>query len=491
MTHGFFGEWNPLTDEGLREQANCFSAGPAFALVCCPVRERGGAPEGRPSVSGRRTLFTAMAKGARGRFFLAGFPGAVRILFRKIDSHFNLLTLRFFDKDLEADFRNDCFVKSLKKDRTAALVGAFLYAIFGILDWVVIPDKRQVSWIIRYGFVCPLLIWTYFFSFTGIYRKLQKLNIFFVGFASSLGLITIICIASSPGNYLYYAGLLLCVLFYYAQIPDHLISNCLAWSTFFLYVAASYLFTGIPGFFLFNNSFIFFFFNIAGMFVCYSLEISRRSDYLQRLTIQQQAEQLRQALYEVESERRKAEQLSLKDPLTGLANRRHFFAVAAKEFERKNRHRHSLTVMLLDIDHFKNVNDTYGHGVGDQVLQKVADTITGTIRSSDLACRFGGEEFAVLLPETDREAAIRLGERLLRNIEQGGFATDKGAIFISASMGIAALAEEEEASSNLLLERADQMLYQAKNAGRNQLRVWSLPPEKSFGTHGSFGNCNV
>jgi diguanylate cyclase (GGDEF)-like protein len=119
-------------------------------------------------------------------------------------------------------------------------------------------------------------------------------------------------------------------------------------------------------------------------------------------------------------------------------------------------------MMLLDIDHFKNVNDALGHAVGDQVLQKAADTIAGTIRSSDLACRFGGEEFAMLLPETVRESAIRLGERLLRNIERGDITTDKGSILISGSMGIATLAEDEEASLSILLERADQMLYRQK-----------------------------
>ncbi|MGE4542938.1 MAG: GGDEF domain-containing protein [Pedobacter sp.] len=397
----------------------------------------------------------------------------------KKDRAYNFWTLRFFDKALEEAYREDDFFKSLKKFRSTCLETAFLYAIFGILDGVILPDQKEICWIIRFCFVCPLLIGSYFFSFSKQYRKFKVANTLLVGSFISVGIIAMISIAPSPGDYLYYAGLLLCSMFFYGRIPDHIISNCLSWGTFGLYLIAAVLFTDTPTKVLFSNTFIYFFFNIAGMFVCYSLELSRRLDYLQRLTIERQAGQLERALREKEQERQRAEELSLQDPLTGLANRRHFFYVADKAYERKLRYRHSLSIMLLDIDHFKGVNDTFGHGVGDQVLQKVAVIIAGSIRKSDLACRYGGEEFAVLLPDTDVHTARQLGHRLLRSIEQTTITLESGQVFISASMGIAGLTERESAPPSVLLERADQVLYQAKNAGRNQLRLWERLPDEA------------
>ncbi len=391
---------------------------------------------------------------------------------------FNLLKLRYSDKQIEDDFREEHFSKSLKKHRSALLMGTFLYAVFGLLDWVIIPDKYHICWFIRFCIVCPLLIWTYFISFSKNYRKIFKPNVLLLGLVISMGLIAIITIASSPGNHLYYAGLLLCVLFYFEFIPDQTLSNILVWSTFFLYVIAALFLIDTPWIFFFNNTFILLSFNIAAMFISFSLERSRRSEYLQRRTIKLQAEQLNRALREVDQERRRAEELSLRDPLTGLANRRHFYTAADREIRRKNRLRHSIAVMLLDIDRFKSVNDTHGHAIGDRVLRKVAATISGSTRSSDLVCRYGGEEFAVLLPETDFSSATSLGRRLIERIAKTETTTEKGSISVTASMGIAALDEDESETIEILLERADHALYVAKNAGRNQLRAWRQLSER-------------
>lgn len=397
----------------------------------------------------------------------------------KKDKPYNLWTLKFFDKTVEEAYREDDFSKNLKTHRTVLLETFFLYAIFGILDGVILPEQKEICWIIRFCFVCPLLAWAYFLSSKQSYRKLQTAVTFLVGFSISGGIIVMIAIAPSPGDYLYYAGLLLCSMFFYGKLTDHLFANYLSWGTFGLYLITAMLFTSTPGKVLFSNTFIYFFFNTAGMFIGYSMELSKRLDYLQRLTIEQQSKQLERALEETELERQKAEELSLQDPLTGLANRRHFSEVAAKEYERKFRYRHSLSIILLDIDHFKTVNDTFGHAVGDQVLQRVAAIISGTIRKSDLACRYGGEEFALLLPETDSHTAQQIGKRLLKSIKQSSIVAANKQVFISASMGIAGLSAEEDVPVQTLLEQADQMLYKAKNSGRNRLRLWSLQPERT------------
>lgn len=396
----------------------------------------------------------------------------------KRDRPYNFLTLRFVDKALEDAYREDDFFKGLKKHRKVCLETIFLYSIFGILDWAILPEQKEICWIIRFFFVCPLLLWSYFFSFTKWYRKFRTANTFVVGLSISVGIIAMIAIAPSPGDYLYYAGLLLCSMSFYGRIPDQFISNFLSWGTFSLYLIVALLFTTPPGKVLFSNTFIYFFFNILGMLVCYSLELSRRLDYLQRFTIERQAAELKEALRKMEKERRRAEELSLQDPLTGLANRRRFFEEADREYERTLRYGRSLSIMLLDIDHFKRVNDTFGHAVGDRVLQRVSGIIAGTVRKSDLACRYGGEEFAVLLPEADPQTAQKLGERMLRSIKQSTIILGNEQVSISASMGIAGFSEAEDVPPHILLERADKILYQAKNSGRDRLCLWEDSADK-------------
>jgi diguanylate cyclase (GGDEF)-like protein len=388
------------------------------------------------------------------------------------ETPFNIVTLMFSDGDLESAFRKDYFEKTLFQVRLALLFAALLYGMFGILDSLVIPEIKHYAWFIRFILICPLLIAIFLLTYTKYYRKLMRLWLFLAGFASGAGIILMIVKAPSPGNHLYYSGVLLCALFYFVFIPDFIVVTVLSWSLFVIYVAMVILASDIPLPALMNNTSLFTAFNIAGMFACYSFERYMRSDFLQRRTIQTQTEELRIALLDVEKARRDAEELSNMDVLTGLFNRRHFFSEAEHELERTIRHHHCLAVIMLDIDHFKSINDTHGHCVGDRVLQEVAEKIRDTIRRSDTPCRYGGDEFAILLPETDIFAAEGIGCRLLQDIEMTGIETDKGRILITASVGIAALSEDEYAEVDILIDRADQSLYEAKKAGRNQVKLW-------------------
>jgi len=223
---------------------------------------------------------------------------------------------------------------------------------------------------------------------------------------------------------------------------------------------------------LMNNATAFLAFNITGMFASYSFERYMRSDFLQRRTINERTDELRSALLEVEKARGKAEALSQLDPLTGLYNRRYFFSVAEQELERTARNHHCVSVIMLDIDHFKNINDSHGHRTGDMVLQEVARKISDTIRTIDTPCRYGGEEFAILLPETDLSASELIGCRLRQVIEAMRINNGDGAILITASVGIASLTGGDYTKADVLVEMADQALYDAKKAGRNQVKLW-------------------
>lgn len=165
---------------------------------------------------------------------------------------------------------------------------------------------------------------------------------------------------------------------------------------------------------------------------------------------------------------------ALHDPLTGLANRRELFTRFGFELARARRSGQPLAVCLLDLDHFKRINDTYGHGVGDDVLVRVADILRHCLRETDAIGRIGGEEFVLLLPETDAEGAEHVVERCRSEIERSPLILDNGvALPVSASIGVAISAPEDEADETELLARADEVLYRAKAAGRNRVEFWS------------------
>lgn len=161
------------------------------------------------------------------------------------------------------------------------------------------------------------------------------------------------------------------------------------------------------------------------------------------------------------------EDLASTDPLTGLPNRLRFFAVAEAEVRRSRRSGKPLAVLMVDLDHFKAVNDRYGHDVGDATLRSFARVARATVRDQDTIARLGGEEFACLLPETDRAGALVLAERLRRAVE-GATAVEKLDVRLTISIGVSAL-DPGEAGLDAALKRADVALYAAKRAGRNRI----------------------
>jgi diguanylate cyclase (GGDEF)-like protein len=386
---------------------------------------------------------------------------------------FNATTLAFSDITLEKSFQQYYFEKTLVQVRVILVFAAILYTTFGFLDNLVIPEIRLYTWLVRIAAVSPLLLLTYGLTYTRFYRKWMRSCLFFAGIVSGAGIVEMIVMAPSPGNHLYYSGVLLCVLFYFVFIPDFLTSTLLSWSLFFLYLFMVVCFSHINTPVLMNNASAFFAFNIAGMFAAFSIERYMRSDFLQRRTIHERTEDLRLALLEVEKARGKAEMLSQTDPLTETFNRRHFFSLTEKELERNARNRHCIAAIMLDIDHFKNVNDTHGHRVGDMVLQEIAGQIRSNVRSIDITCRYGGEEFAILLPETDHIEAESVACRLKQGIEAMRIFSGREFISVTASIGVAALPEGDHVEADVLLEMADLALYEAKKSGRNQVKRWN------------------
>ncbi|MEE2731489.1 MAG: GGDEF domain-containing protein [Pseudomonadota bacterium] len=160
---------------------------------------------------------------------------------------------------------------------------------------------------------------------------------------------------------------------------------------------------------------------------------------------------------------------SLTDGLTGAGNRISLDAVLNREVEQANRYGHPLSVMILDLDHFKAINDTHGHSIGDRVLKTIADTIQNSSRNADMTFRYGGEEFVVVLNKTDIGGAKISAERIHRIIEKLTIEVGNLQIPVTTSIGVASLCHGE--SQEDLLRRADTALYGAKRGGRNQVVV--------------------
>jgi len=174
-------------------------------------------------------------------------------------------------------------------------------------------------------------------------------------------------------------------------------------------------------------------------------------------------------LREIETQKQRhveLEYLATTDPLTGMMNRRHFGTLANFQFEEARRSGQPMSVVMFDIDHFKTVNDQFGHRVGDDVLVKVAKAINLSIRAGDLACRYGGEEFLLLIPDHDLESTLIIADRVRMAIEALSMSVGDEAINITISAGVATLHSEDEDLDGLI-ERADQRLLKAKTLGRN------------------------
>jgi diguanylate cyclase (GGDEF)-like protein len=187
-------------------------------------------------------------------------------------------------------------------------------------------------------------------------------------------------------------------------------------------------------------------------------------------------EKIEQQKLELEKTNLALEQLSFKDPLTGLWNRRKYDQTIEIEWHRCLRYKRPIALILLDIDYFKEFNDSYGHMAGDKCLIKIGEMLKNSLsRSSDMVARYGGEEFIVLLPDSGKEEAIKVADMLWLKIESMNIPHEKSSVnnYVTMSIGVTSTVPDSNSSYEVLFKVADRALYQAKNAGRNQVNFLS------------------
>ena len=183
-------------------------------------------------------------------------------------------------------------------------------------------------------------------------------------------------------------------------------------------------------------------------------ELRRHQDHLEELVKERTAE---------------VHRLAITDSLTGLFNRGHLMLLGNKALQQAQRYHRPLSAMFLDIDHFKQINDTYSHATGDEALRKLAELLLQKSRSADIAGRYGGEEFVVLLPDTNLQSALELAERLLNQIRGIRIDTPQGQISFTASIGVVEMDRTHLQTLDYLLDKADKAHYAAKHAGRDRV----------------------
>ena len=203
---------------------------------------------------------------------------------------------------------------------------------------------------------------------------------------------------------------------------------------------------------------------------------NRLVQHMERQVVER-TERLEQALSEAETLKQRYEELAVVDELTRLHNRRFFFPETRAALARAMRHAHPFSVMLIDVDHFKRVNDHFGHAAGDQVLKEVAEKLRMALREGDILARFGGEEFVLALPNTGVEGARALAERICEAMRQTDWPVEDGGLDITVSCGFSHREPATEGDSDQLLDRllqeADQALYHVKQSGRNRCQAFA------------------
>jgi len=206
-----------------------------------------------------------------------------------------------------------------------------------------------------------------------------------------------------------------------------------------------------------------------GLLALYFLK-KPKPDHDRRLLLESVVMQAAQALHNAH-QHEAALHLATRDPLTGLFNRRAFEENLHQEYKRVRRHQRPMSLLMIDLDHFKSVNDRYGHQTGDEVLKTVAHIIANCARETDIPARFGGEEFAVILPDTPQDQALLLAERIQKKISQTAILVREVPLRLTISQGLAASDVSHVRQADDLVRLADRALYQAKEDGRNTIRT--------------------
>ncbi len=374
-------------------------------------------------------------------------------------------SLRFQDPALEASFRSHDCLATVPVARFCYFTGCFLWAAFGVVDVLLAPERLGALWAIRFGVGLPTLA----FAWIATYSTALQKNLKLIGVAVTLvcggSIIAMTAVLDSPVADSYYVGLILVLFcsYIFAQLRFFQavfsgIGLLVLYEVVLIFPQGASLSTVI------NNSAFVISTIYIGLFACFALEQHRRVKFTDQRTIETDNQNLTRLTSELQYQ-------SSHDALTDLLNRRQLADTFDAAVSRFATVREITAVMLIDVDEFKQINDQYGHDVGDEVLQQVADSIRGNVRNGDPAFRYGGDEFLVLLP-----GRTAVGSAAIATCIAASFREWAGAPITTAGTGVGVSIGVTEVVSSMdtlrhVMKLADAAMYEAKRRGKGRIVI--------------------
>lgn len=386
----------------------------------------------------------------------------------------NLITLSFQAPEVERSFRENYSRRFHYQSVLAMGLAVGLYCLFGALDWLLYPRLVEELWGIRYVYsLLPLLLIMLALAGRMYWRFSQQLMALSL-IIGNLAIVAMTVVIPAEMNDVYVGGLMLVALYGYTVARIRFVwATAANWLGIVAYNLANVWWGDASEWELIAGNFFCVTTNFMGMVACYSMEYDSRRGYL----LQQELKKERARLNQVN---RRLEKQALTDDLTRLANRRSFFEHLHEEWRRAKRHEQCLSLIMIDVDYFKRVNDRYGHQAGDECLKQVAEALASHARrAGEVVARLGGEEFVLLLPGASAEAACEVAEAMRRDIAAMDFVISgpvagRG-LRLTISCGTASAIPDDESTPETLLSRADQAMYDAKDQGRDLVVCQDIP----------------
>ncbi len=383
-----------------------------------------------------------------------------------LDMMINPINLSFNDISLEKNFIKKFNNDNILYTRFGIILTFILFTLYAAVDAYAYPSSYTSMWIIRL-FEDIMLIAFFIYTFNPKYKKhLQRNNILLV-VMTGLNLIALYSFKIETSYvYIFIASYTLLItgafftvglLFFNALITVLLLD---------LVLAGILIYIELDAISMFLLGVLFLSISILVVVGAYFLELNKRKLYLNNICNDK-------LLIDLISTQKELQDQANRDPMTNLYNRRYLYEFSKEVIQMSRKEEKPLSIILLDIDDFKIINDTYGHAIGDDVIISLSSFLHFNTRNSDIVCRHGGEEFVILLPNTDEDAALQIAEKLRTSVEEYKVTINqKLEIKLTISLGISSVDISNEKDIDKALGRADNALYKVKHSGKNSVEIY-------------------